>query len=674
MQLQFRIHSIVFVTALLGLSNISYAGTQSFSTFLNGPLGLNTVPNARMDEQGTIRTGLSTLDPYWHSYIGFQIAKPLYIQLRQSAETSSLSDSPARFYPGLDFKLRLAKESAWRPEISLGLQSAFGHKRMGGEYLALSKRWNHFDFTAGLGWGRMGSAGHFSNPFKGLSSHFANNRNFNTDSPHTVKDWFTGDRVGLFGGIEYFTPLDGLSVKADWGADRFAGEQSISGFTKPAPWSLALNYQPKDWIDLSAGIAGTDKVMARLSLQSHGGNWPGRYNSDIKSSDPNSGQISLYGTNSDQTNAFALFDLTPFSPTAQQIGRAARQLSDHTGDTTRRLTVRPAVFGLQGPNITLSRRDLDAALHKNGSPEEIWQDAEIKPAAATKTSSENRKYPWITKFRLDTQLSLSEEDSGLLYRSGLVLDIKRQWPYGFVTGNAARLNIGDNLHRLAIYRTASSDPVRSDVDLFASRRIGLDRSFLSWLKSINTETHMAVTGGLLEEMYSGAGAEILYRPFGKTWAVGAEGWRIFRRDPGSTAGIISNHAGFTGHINFWYEPPGTNLTLFGKAGRYLGEDVGATAGLQTTFDNGAILKGFLTTTDKSDPDIFGDTTHLYGGLQLTLPFGHFKYTPDGTDIRIKAEPFGRDAGQTLDNPLPLYKLTEPMSYRRIAQSWKTILN
>ena len=100
-----------------------------YSTNTHGTLGLNTVPSARMDKTGTIRTGLSHLDPYLHGFIGLQLADPLYIGIRQSAETSSLNEDFDRLYPGIDAKLRLTKESAYIPQVVFGVQSGFGHTR-----------------------------------------------------------------------------------------------------------------------------------------------------------------------------------------------------------------------------------------------------------------------------------------------------------------------------------------------------------------------------------------------------------------------------------------------------------------------------------------------------------------------------------------------------------------
>ena len=61
------------------------------STSFLGLTGLNLIPSARHDKVGVVRTGASFLDPYAHVYMGAQIAKPLYINFRQSYEIPSFS-------------------------------------------------------------------------------------------------------------------------------------------------------------------------------------------------------------------------------------------------------------------------------------------------------------------------------------------------------------------------------------------------------------------------------------------------------------------------------------------------------------------------------------------------------------------------------------------------------
>lgn len=108
-----------------------------------------------------------------------------------------------RSVPRADLKFRLMEEGKWRPEMSIGLQGALGHRRMAGEYLALSKRYNSFDFTGGVGWGRYGASGMLNNPLNVFGDHFSDRRDLNGPIANGPGDWFTGNDMGFFGGVEY---------------------------------------------------------------------------------------------------------------------------------------------------------------------------------------------------------------------------------------------------------------------------------------------------------------------------------------------------------------------------------------------------------------------------------------------------------------------------------------
>ena len=258
---------ILFAVPAIGLFLLSApagAADHRASPSLLGPLGLNTVPSARMDKAGTVRLGASTLDPYMHGTASIQISDSFNVTLRQTAETSSFTNDPDRLTPGLDLKLRLSPETKYMPEISVGIIGALGHKRMAGEYVAASKRYKDFDFTAGLGWGRYGSSGTFDNPLGFLSTHFKDRRPVDGQMPSGPDHWFTGDNLGLFGGVEYFTPVDGLSLKLDYSADRYTAEKTAFNFDPPDPWTIGVHYAPTDWADIGVGVAGTEKIMATL--------------------------------------------------------------------------------------------------------------------------------------------------------------------------------------------------------------------------------------------------------------------------------------------------------------------------------------------------------------------------------------------------------------------------
>ena len=692
-------HLIRFTLALLTLicTEAQAAEPAPYSSSLSGPLGLNVIPTARMDHSGTLSAGIATMDPYLHGYLGVQMAEPLYLNIRQSAEVSSLNGQEDRLYPGVDMKLRLLKESKFRPEIALGLQSMIGHKRMAGEYLALSKRYKDFDFTAGLGWGRYGTAGHFDNPLKALSNHFGNARSYDDNLAASPEDWFTGDKIGLFGGIEYFTPMQGLSLKLDVGADRYSAENAASDYKPPAPWALGFNFRPvSGWFDAGVAMMGLDKIMARFTLRTDPTGWnvghaktrASRPLRPYRTGLPLANQMQraahsdgalLYNTRKQGRTALASLDLNKHPSAPEQISRAAIHMANHAGRDIESLSIRPTKYRLKGPRITLNRRDLENALARHqGSADEIWMNADfdVNSSDAEPTSPFMLSQFKTEKFSLilDNKFSLSEEDSGILYRSSLIGKMELPKYLGFIhTGTALRLNLTDNLDTLDKIRPRIALPVRSNVADFARSRLALDRSYATLTHSFSPEIHGAISAGYLEEMYGGLGGEVLYRPFGKRFALGAESWAVIKRDPDTPL-----HLGFTpdslitGHLNGWYSFPERNVTLKAQVGRYLAEDIGATLSIEKEFLNGTKLQAFTTLTDSADYTVFGGTTHAYNGLRLSIPLGNQKYLPENSEVRFNAAPFGRDYGQALNKPFDLYKETDALSYEHLARYWHTI--
>lgn len=632
------------------------------SPSLYGPLGLNTVPSARMDKSGTVRAGIAALDPYAHSWLGVQIANPLYIGLRQSAEVSNLREDARRLYPGADIKWRLLEETGARPEIALGLQSAIGHKRMAGEYLAASKRYGDFDFTAGLGWGRLGSAAHFKNP---LSVVFGEDRELDGEKPAGPEDWFSGESIGLFGGIEYFTPLKGLSIKLDYGADRYVAERESLGFKAPPPWSAGLNYAPVPGLDLGLAAQGTDKIMGRLSFSGLIDNWRNR--NDTRNQKQ---YVPLLRRDMEAGGARARLALEEGLPAPYQIAAAAKNIAARTKNDRAGIAITPGVLSLKGPTVKLVRADLQSP---ERSAQEIWHDTTFETEGPSKIPRPDEpSWPASAfRFKLDNQISMSEEDSGTLYRSSFIAGGRTPDFYGLIDNfYSLRLNLSDNLEDLNQSRPRTPLPVRSNVDDFAQQRLAVETMFSAFTHSFRPDLHLALLGGYLEEMYGGLGGEILYRPFDSRLAVGAESWLSLKRDP-----LTAFNLGFngdrllTGHVNLWYDLPLWDMTARLSAGRYLAEDTGATLGLQKHFENGSLLEAFVTMTGLRDADPFGNAAHAYNGLRLSVPLGGYKYVPRNTDINLKAEPFGRDAGQRLENPLPLYELTQPFTAQHMARNW-----
>jgi len=59
---------------------------------------------------------------------------------------------------------------------------------------------------------------------------------------------------------------------------------------------------------------------------------------------------------------------------------------------------------------------------------------------------------------------------------------------------------------------------------------------------------------------------------------------------------------------------------------------------------------------------------------VTLPLGDLPFTPHGSLVRVRAEGIGRDSGQRIENPLPLYDMTEKLSLPSISRNWQALLD
>ncbi len=692
-----RVCLMFFLTVLVLSGRV--VGAQPYSVNQQGVVGLNTVPSARFDLDGTLRLGASLSDIHLNSFMGLQVTPGFYLSVRQTAEISNPLESPDRFYPGVDAKIRIASETPYRPQVALGVQSGIGHARMGGEYLALSKRYKDFDFTAGLGWGRYGSAYQLANPLKSVSSHFSKARNLDGEMPVDPSDWFAGESVGFFGGIEYFTSFRGLSVKMDLGADRYEAEKAAFGYDTPAPWSVGLNYHYDQLsfadVDASLAVMGGERVMGRVSLSQVISRWKkaspqlpvkplperrtqGGVNHIALSAEQDG--VVLQSRESDSMSVAADLLVRPGYNLPQQLNRAAIHMASHALPEVERLSITPVFLGLRGAKIDFMRADFEKAeAHQRGSAEEIWRNISVDDRATGSLRKRHRKHEIDVGFMpfdlsLKHQTSLADEDHGALHRTSLLAKLFLPRKTGYLDyGGALRLNLNDNLRHVEDLRPKSVLPVRSDVADFANSFVSLDQAFVAFTHSFSPNLHVSAMNGLLEEMYAGTGGEILYRPFKKRFALGAEGFAALKRDPDTALDIgLTGDAVFSGFINGWYDIGHADTVLTAKLGRFLNEDFGARVGVLKHFKNGAKFEGYVSLSDQADYDLFGGTAHADHGFRLSLPLGGFKPLPDHSHLDLVAAPFGRDSAQVLEKPIDLYQLTEPMSYSHIIRHWDDI--
>lgn len=364
---------------------------------------------------------------------------------------------------------------------------------------------------------------------------------------------------------------------------------------------------------------------------------------------------------------------------AQGIGYALRRIKLREVDIpdTAAVTVQPIMAGMKGPSVTLLGRDVRLATTiRQASPQELWQKAEwnkhqIDGCEPPKKSFKKillRGFYWHGL--LDNEAGVTTGDPHILVRSRAIPSIMLVRPHGFVFGASASLPVATNTEAL-LYQTSNHPAVRRDVARFANG-VSLERLYASWHTTPITDVHVGLTGGYLEEMYGGAGAEIVYRPFGSFFWAGADGWKLWRRDPFSELNADwSDEDLFSGHVRVGYDIPNTRASVSLAAGQYLGGDKGVTFGALQKFSNGARLEADVTWTDREEDEGFFRDTRFDPKIRLTWPLGgpasHYA-------MRMTLHQVGRDAGQMLDRPLPLEEMTEKFSAREYARQWPSMFD
>ena len=142
-----------------------------------------------------------------------------------------------KYIAGLSFtlklflnKIKLLDERKFLPALALGIADFGGTGAYAGEYLVASKRIKDFDFTAGIGWGRLAGSRDIDNPVGDIlgDKWLRRGGHFSLGGKLNLGNSFSGPYAGVFGGVEYFTPIDGLSIKLEYDSNDYSDAEGKS--------------------------------------------------------------------------------------------------------------------------------------------------------------------------------------------------------------------------------------------------------------------------------------------------------------------------------------------------------------------------------------------------------------------------------------------------------------
>ena len=364
---------------------------------------------------------------------------------------------------------------------------------------------------------------------------------------------------------------------------------------------------------------------------------------------------------------------------AVAVGRAARAAAKALPALVEVITVALSRRGVETARVPLLRKDLENALAGRGSPAEIWHNAQALrledsggaagPRADGGGPAGGRaKISWSVAPELRQDLWGGDGRRRTRLR-GVARAALRAAP-GVEIDAALAAGVGEGFDRPAPRAADGRAAVRSAAARSAGNaHAGIDVLQARHLRSPAPGLHTRLSAGYLEEGFAGFGGEVLYRPRGGRWAVGAELYGVRQRDLDRALGLRDYQA-VTGHLDLYYDTPVAGYLARLGLGRYLAGDWGGTLELVRRFRSGIRVGGFVTLTDAPpEPEEGG---RLGKGLFAAIPLDFFAVGPGYARYDVRS--LARDSGQRLRASPRLYELTEGGGLDDVRRGWPALLD
>ncbi len=667
-----------------------------------GTPGLWQTPSARMRPAGQFSYTHVLLDPYRFYSVMMQPYDWLEYGLRYAAiDNRPYCPNCSQTYKdkSFDIKLRLLKEKAWQPELSLGVKDLGGTGLFAGEYLVASKRFGDFDMSLGLGWGYNGLRGDVSNPLGFLSEQFKQRVEANVGRGGQVDTgrFFRGPSA-FFGGIQYQTPWQPLVVKLEYDGNDYQKEPLNNVFLQKSRFNYGLTYRVNSFVDLrlarergnttmvgislTADLLGppTQKILdpapiavepfAVSRLEKSTTNWRSTVGDIEKYTDWRVRKIEKSGRQLKLS-----IDQATGPYYAEQIERASAVLHRDAPDSIHWLAYEFKDMGMGIASRVVDREAFARARSQLLPPKDnrpaISEGAALSsfsPQADLQMVYEQQHNPWSLKIQPTYRQIINGGASGFFFYElgvgahlGYELSSKTRFS-GFL-----KYRVFDNFdtYQTARATTEGTLPkVRTQLrNYYTASHFNVPTLTVQHFEQLGKSHYFSVYGGLLESFFGGFGTEYLYRPQKSSVAFGIDLNRVRQRGFEQRFTFMDYSAN-TGHATLYWDTGFQDILAAMSVGQYLAGDRGFTIDLSRVFRNGVTMGGFFTRTNASAQE-FGEGS-FDKGVYLAIPFDILLPRSSSGTIYSSFQPLTRDGGAKLVRPVSLYDFTEKSSARAMS--------
>jgi exopolysaccharide biosynthesis protein YbjH len=675
-----------------------------------GSVGLIETRSARMQEVGQSNISLHHSFPNNHICFNTQFFPWLEI----TARFTKIFDYKKRYRSGKYFildsdrniaiKLLLTKEQKFLPQIAVGIQDIIGSSRFRGEYVVFSKRYYDFDLTAGIGWGRLGSRGDISNPLKYFAKTFKRRKSMKGfyERPG-IQNYFSGKRASPFFGVEYSTPIKGLNLKLEYSGDKMLSERYAKQFAYKTPLNIGLSYQPKPWLQFSAGLEHGNQFMLGVSIIANLNKGldlpriqkapppikmrPKNVMPDFFGFAVEKGEaeiieelskkgLSIHAINMLAVSATLWVENTDDLHLPASYVRSAKHLTHILPNRIEEIHLIYLDHGLAVGKVTFLRSHLEKFGNKQMSAEELWYRSKFInpsghiPKSATFNPQKETSYGFYAYPKITQGLFNAHEPwrMQMIAACGAEASYQRKW----LASGEVGITLLSRLDQILPSGETDLPRVRTNIRRYAHKgRHHIAHLQFDRMLQFAPAFYGRLSAGYFESMFGGFGGEMLYKPNHSPLGLGMDINHVWQRAFNQLF-TFQKYNVTTGHLSIYSDLPFYDMNASLHLGRYLAKDWGATIDLARRFDTGIIIGGYITLTNKSHKSKGHD--NLDKGLYFKIPLETFLPISSKRYFSYTVQPFTHDDGQRLNINNRLYQFTENHGKNITKSHWKSLQN
>ena len=668
-------------------------GAVSATPSNGGQSGYINMPSASVETDGTFSLGYSYDRPYGSLWISSTILPFVQVTGRFVSVSGipGFTDTPGEYgfeygrYKDkvLDAKVRLWSESRWMPSVAVGATDLLGTGLFKGQYLVATKTFGQArNIEASLGLGRNRPDGVFAGarwtPVKApgwslVAEYDANDYQKDFQAQLTQAG---SRRNGPALGLEYRWGWLGAQVARN--RDHFSANLYATiplsqrefipkvaepGYFKPktppvrlsaeqwradprlaAPLITALVRQ--NFKNVRVVQEGTTlKISLTNTRISEVGRAVGRASRTALAFAP-LGTRSLHVTytrNEQPISTYEFIDLNALGDYLSGLGTREGFLKT--------VLVR---YSTEDDRLAIDADNVVAGLdEKTGLGVYVGREGSV-----VQLSSEDREN---NRFKISPKLALffNDPSGALRYDLAAVANYDQRLGKGLYFNSSFRLSVFESISGVTQESNSVLPHVRTDIAQYKrGSRFKLNRALVNQYMQPAERWYARVSAGFYEEMYRGAGGQVLYLPKDARWAAdlsvdalqqrGFKGW-LDKRDYHTVTALGALH----------YKLP-YDMTVTARAGRFLAKDTGVRVEFKRRFRSGVEVGAWYTKTNGNDITSPGSVTNPYNdkGIFLSIPLRSMLPADSQSIAGFGLSPWTRDVGQMVASPGDLYEMVE----------------